>query len=278
MPRDALQIVFGMGLGSFPREFYLAEASRLKLPSYRVEQQVGAGRQYLSLYGGKGMYLDQRIDAVAGRELRLRGQIRASNDNGRLSASLCDKSFLESVRCESAEVFSGADWQPFEMRLALPGGERDRFGVPAPMSLSLHNGAFGTRIDVTQLSLSDAERELLGNGSFEHGMDRWFMFSDVHLSWRALSTWVQVFFEQGVLGLAAWLAVGVAVLAAALNRRAAPATAAALLASVAGTLLTWSFDSLLDSPRILILVALIAATSAIGSSYPAGADAPRSRT
>jgi len=278
MPRDVLHMAFGMGLGSFPREFYLGEASRLKLPSYRQEREAGAGGQFLSLYGGKGMYLDQRIGAEAGRDLRLRGQIRASSEKGRLSLSLCEKSFLESVRCESAEVVAGTEWQPFEIKLMLPAGERSRLGVSVPISLSLHNGTFGTRIDVTQLSLSDAERELLSNGSFEHGMDRWFMFSDVHLAWRALSTWVQVFFEQGLLGLAAWLAVGVAVLAAALNRRTAPTTTAALLASVAGAVLIWTFDSLLDSPRILALLALIAAASAVSSSGVAGADAPRVQT
>ena len=44
--------------------------------------------------------------------------------------------------------------------------------------------------------------ELLGNGDFQHGNDRWFFTSDRHhLPWHAKNLWLHVYFEQGVLGL-----------------------------------------------------------------------------
>ena len=98
------------------------------------------------------------------------------------------------------------------------------------MSLSLHNAAFGTRAEVSQLSLVDGEAELLSNGSFEHGLDRWFITSDDHLAWRTKNTALQIVFEQGALGVLAWLAVSVAAVTLVLGPSTLPGATAACAA------------------------------------------------
>ena len=114
-------------------------------------------------------------------------------------------------------------------------------------------------MEVTGLSLVDGQDELLGNGSFRHGLDRWFVTSDVHLAWRVLDTPLQVAFEQGALGILAWLALGVAAIAVVLQSSASPGTTAAFVAAMVGFLAVGCFDSLLDSPRIILLLGLIGA-------------------
>jgi hypothetical protein len=269
---DPWRVLFGTGLGSFPREFYLAEATSTRLAAYRLEREPGDGRAYLALVGGRGMYLDQRVPAAVGEELRLSGLVRASREGSELAVALCEKSFLASVRCAWARAPAGRNWQPFDVRLLLPRAAGARIGPDVPVSLSLHNGASGVRIELTQLSLRGRSTERLDNGSFQHGLDRWLMHSDEHRAWRALNTWVQVAFEQGLLGVLAWLSLGYAIAAAAL-RTADAAASAAVGAAALAFVAVGCFDTLLDAPRILVLVALIggAAILAPRRMYSTGA-------
>ena len=145
--------LLGMGLGSFPREFYLAYAGTRQLPGYLLETQAGSGSHYLVLTGGRGMYMDQRIAARGSQELRLRGLIRSPQTGARLSVSLCAKSFLNSVGCDEAVVLASPTWRSFEVRLASPAQAEVRTAPTAPVSLSLHNGTFGSSVEVTGLTL-----------------------------------------------------------------------------------------------------------------------------
>jgi VanZ family protein len=260
MRSDPLHVVLGMGLGSFPREFYLAQAVPLKLAAYRLDREPG-GKAFLTLVGGRAMYLDQRVAAATGREVLLRGQIRASRERAALEVALCEKSFLASVRCDWASVPAATDWQRFEVRLKLPPSSHPPMGPGAPVSLSLHNPAFGTRIDVTELSLLDGAAEQLANGAFKQEMDRWLMYSDVHLAWRALNTPVQILFDQGLLGVLAWAALSFGIAAIKVRRTAEPVTAMCA-AAVLGLVAVACFDTLLDAPRIVALVALVVAACA----------------
>jgi hypothetical protein len=266
MRPDALHVLFGMGLGSFPREFYVAHAATRELPAYRLERDPRSKQPYLALTGGRGMYVDQRIAAKPGDELTLRGQVRSLQAGARLSVMLCEKSFLNSVGCRSAVVPAPSAWQSFEVRLRSPQQAGVRFAPAPPVALSLHNGAFGTRVEVTQLSLADAQSDLLRNGSFDRGLDHWLVASDVHLAWRVLNTPLQIVFEQGLLGAAAWLLLCVAGIAAVVRPSASPATTAAFAAAGIGFLAVGCFDSLLDAPRVTLLAALTIAAGLLCAS------------
>jgi hypothetical protein len=201
------------------------------------------------------MYLDQRVAATAGRELRLRGLVRASRENAELAVALCEKSFLASVQCDWSRVVAATDWQPFDLALTLRAAEPARSGPAPPVSLSLHNGASGVRFEVTRLSLRDGSTELLANGAFDRGPDRWLMHSDFHLAWRAHSTPLQITFEQGMFGLLAWAALWLSA-AIAVVRRSGDLPAAALAAAIA-FFAVGCFDTLLDAPRLTVLAGLV---------------------
>ncbi|MHB8494810.1 MAG: O-antigen ligase family protein [Casimicrobiaceae bacterium] len=256
---DPLHVLLGMGLGSFPRDFYLSNAVAEQLPAYRLGRDPTSARRYLDLVGGRGMYMDQRVDVAPGREVLLRGEVRTPQTASALSISLCEKSLLNSAHCDRTGVSAGPAWRSFAVPLKSPPPVGARFGPRPPVALSLSNGAFGSRVEVTGLSLVDGHDELLGNGSFRHGLDRWFVTSDVHLAWRVLDTPLQVAFEQGALGILAWLALGIAAIGVALRSSAPAAMSAAFVAAMVGFLAVGSFDTLLDAPRIILLIALIGA-------------------
>ena len=151
--------------------------------------------------------MDQRVSPTPGNEILLRGQVRSPQAGAKLSISLCEKSMLNSLNCEQAYVLTGPTWRPFEVRMLSPQRSGTGPGPSAPVSISLQNGQFGSRVEVTQLSLVDKNVDLISNGAFEDGLDHWFVTSDVHLAWRVHNTPLQIAFEQGVLGVAAWLAM-----------------------------------------------------------------------
>ena len=56
-------------------------------------------------------------------------------------------------------------------------------------------------------------RELVANGDFSSGVDRWLFVTDQDLAWHIHEQWVETYFAQGVLGVVASiiLLAGVAV-------------------------------------------------------------------
>lgn len=261
MPFDPMHLLFGTGLGSFPRQFYLSYASEYGLPSYRVESAHGGEPGLLLLTGGDGMYVDQRVDARSGHRLTLSGMVRSRQTDATLGVSLCIKSMLNSVACDSAQVQAQPVWRSFKVQLQRPpwGGE----AALAPVSLSLAVGKFGSSVEVTQLSLREDGRELLSNGSFRHGMDRWFFTSDDGAAWRASNTFLQIFLEQGMLGVLAWALLLVAALRRLVEPTRATRTFALAAGSIAGLLVTGTFDTLSDAPRLIVLLAMIVMLPAI---------------
>ncbi|HEX9171595.1 MAG TPA: hypothetical protein VF861_02950, partial [Telluria sp.] len=153
---------------------------------------------------------------------------------------------------------TGGAWRQFSTSFTShpPGGPRQAL---RPLKLSLFGEAEGSAIDLDDVSLRGADgRELLRNGSFGAGMDHWFFTSDNHLPWHLENTWLQLAFEQGLLGVAAFAALVLCALAALRRRlrageRHAPVLAAALAAFLALSLL----NSVFDFPRISLLVYLI---------------------
>ena len=61
-------------------------------------------------------------------------------------------------------------------------------------------------IDAVQFSADGFN--LLRNGSFRDGLDYWFSYNDFsHLPWHVKNTFLQVWFETGLLGLCLFLAL-----------------------------------------------------------------------
>jgi VanZ family protein len=251
--------LLGMGLGSFPRVYFWADPGPARPGTFSYVNE--GGEAFLRLGSGRPVYLLQRLRLGAGTRYRVSVDLRAAAGAGSLAALVCEKSLLYSLNCksESWRTPKADGWARQEGRLDLT--ELARRG--RPLSLALYNGSRGTLIDVDDLSLRDEQgRELIANGGFERGQDRWFFTSDDHLSWHTKNLWVQLLFEQGWLGMLLFMALTTSALARLVaGMRGRDAVATVLLASLASGLAVGLSDGILDAPRVALLLYLLVLTS-----------------
>jgi hypothetical protein len=131
-------------------------------------------------------------------------------------------------------------------------------------------------VDIDNVRLTDqAGKDLVHNGTFAEDMDHWFFATDEHLAWHIKSMPLAIFFDQGWFGLVAYGSFLIVTLAGALrsalagNHMAGTLGAAALAFVVVGI-----FDTLIDSPRFLFLIVVLASLAA---GWPANSEPFRVR-
>jgi hypothetical protein len=248
----------GMGLGRFPAAYFWRGRPEAPPASLGFARPPGEATRVLRLGGGPGLFVDQRVAVERGTTYMLALRLRSASGEAALSVALCEKSMIHSAACGGASVPAGPAWRTASLALRLDAPAESPHAA-RPAVLSLANPQAGTVVEVDDVSLRDpAGRELIDNGSFAAAGDRWFPTSDDHLAWHAKSLPLHVYFEQGLLGLAAWTLVCLlAVARLAVRARDEPAAAAGL-AALAGFLAVGVFDSLIDAPRFFLLFLLLA--------------------
>jgi hypothetical protein len=106
--------------------------------------------------------------------------------------------------------------------------------------------------------LDPQQNQLFRNGDFVQVTTRWFFTDDDHLVWRMKDQFLMLLFEQGVLGLTAYIMLSAAAILglwraiSSGNRAAAPIAAAITAYFCAGL-----FDYLLEAPRLSTLFYLL---------------------
>lgn len=259
-------VLFGLGLGRYPDSYFW------KLPDPGVPGflalQGGVGERSMRIGGerhtlgyGEVLRLTQRIptDAMAPFHFRLRAR---SDVDMTLHLALCRKHLLYPEDClgSAANLKGGGAWQDIELKAQGSAEGFSRPGWPRrPASLALYVDGHG-QVDVDDVQAFDGQlRPLLRNGDFERGVDFWFFSSDRdHLPWHAKNVFVHTYVEQGVLGLAALL---LALLTAVVHLLRLPTRlhplAPILLAALVGVATVGLVDSLLDMPRITLMIMLV---------------------
>jgi O-antigen ligase len=254
----ALTALFGMGLGSYQRT--MLWHSPVNRPSDLVLDRDGQGT-YASMRVESPFYLGQKIALPDAGPLHLTFRSR-SPDGLTASVAICDKVLLYSDNCRGVDGGPAVpnQWTAVRATIPIDGlGGRAVFGLlRRPVELALF-GPIGHRIEVRDIDLTDdAGRPMLVNGTFEHGLDRWIFTDDSHVSWRMLSQYLMLWFETGILGLAAFAGLSALALAGgmrALNRGAV--TGAAVVGAIAGFLVSGLFDNVLEAPRLAALFFLV---------------------
>jgi hypothetical protein len=131
-----------------------------------------------------------------------------------------------------------------------------------PVELALFDPVPDSTIEIGHIRMFDPrDLNILSNGDFSHGMDRWYFTDDQHRIWRIHNQYLMSLFEGGFLGLVSFIllaaaAVAGAVRAMAQGNRMAAAVAASLLAFLCSSV----FDYLLEAPRLSTLFYLVAFT------------------
>lgn len=257
--------LLGAGSGSFAAAFYWYSSAPARPAAYAFVEE--RNNVFLRLGSGESLYFEQVVPIEPGRTYRLRLDVRSSAKSAALTVPLCEKALLYSFTCawNTLKFPSGnGQWQQQEIHIRT-----DRFGPPGsllhrPVKLSIFHQGKSILIDVDNVALLDeAGRDLIRNGDFSKGMQRWFFSTDSHLAWHAKNLFVHVLFEQGWLGLGTFVAV-LAVAGGSLLRRAGrDALALTLFVSLTAFLVVGLVDSLIDEPRLdflffwLLAIALV---------------------
>lgn len=279
MDGDSGTQFFGMGLGTFPRTYLARNTDGARPTTFAFIQEDG--NTFLRLGSGELLYITQRIPIQHDTVYRLRLDLRnPGGGDPALTIPICEKFILHSFECHwiSAEPKqAGGQWvtQKIEFNSGKVGTALGRFGLGRPTQLAIFNPSPHTIVDVDNIQLFDTHgKDLLANGSFNEGIDRWFFSTDSHLSWHPKNLFVQLFFEQGALGLFLFvLSAAVALYRSGRGALAGDIMSLAMLASLAGFLSIGMFDSLFDDPRMSLLYFVILVL-ALDAPRPAGSNDP----
>lgn len=258
-----LDPVLGKGLGRYPSSYFFARSSIEHPGDYRLSSQ--AGNNYLVLAGGKQQYMGWgEILRVSQRILPPKGPVSVSlsvrvTKPVNVHLEVCEKHLLYSAGCLLGGVYvepKTTDWQSFEV--PLKGGELSSGAWFAPriVSFSVATDSVMGLVDVDNIQLRSADgRQLLDNGDFSQDLQRWFFSSDRnHLPWHIKNVFMNVLFDQGGVGLALFIAMGLAALwRVTVGRAKDHPLAPGIAGGLVGFVVVGLFDSLLDVPRLAFL-------------------------
>ena len=115
-------------------------------------------------------------------------------------------------------------------------------------------------IEIGHIRMFDPrDLNILSNGDFSHGMDRWYFTDDQHRIWRIENQYLMSLFEGGALGLVSFMLLAIAAIAGTTRAMArGNRMAAAVAASLLAFLCSGVFDYLLGVPRLSALFYIVA--------------------
>jgi len=266
--------LFGVGPGQFPYTHFGSSLGEPRTEGFTLEP--GAGNALLRLGTGATVYIEQIVTPPVGKELDLTMNVRSATGAPKLSVTLCRKSMLTAEDCEQVLVEgikAPGRWQTQYATIPPLPAPRNAMAALVPIKLSIATPSAGPAIDVDNVSLRPAGtgNYLVRNGSFAHGMDRWFFATDVDPPWHIHSLPLALLFDLGWVGLIAAAAVLSMALAGggkALLRGNVAGIAA--FAGLVAFLVSGSLNTLIDEPRFLWLLGVLTWLCAWhGRSYPA---------
>jgi hypothetical protein len=224
---------------------------------------VKDGNTYLRLSSGDPINVEQVVDVQPGQAYVLKLDVRASAPSATLSVPICEKWMLTSKNCISHTLAVGGvsgSWHSLEVRFTTIALPTSAWYSHPPTKLSINYAVPNSTIDIDNVRLETAQgANLLRNGDFAKGLDHWFFSTDGHLQWHIKSLFYGVLFDQGWFGLVALLGfLGLVLTSAALNAYRGDKLAGAGLAALSSFLVVGLFDTLIDAPRFLLLMLLLA--------------------
>lgn len=252
--------LFGMGPGRFPAIYRERNPEPAPMAYFTLGED--GDDSYLSLFAGRTIYVSQFVRVRPHTRYSLRFRARTWDERTKLTVPICEKWVTDSFECAWTTIplgNTGGEWATFEKvidtgAVAAPKGRSGWIGA-RPVKLTLYYPTTSTRLDVTDIRLIDPVGfNRVDNGDFSKGLDFWYFTVDDHLPWHIKNLFVGVWFDQGLVGLALFVAlVGVVVVRLLGQILAGERYSAVLLASLSGFLVVGIIGSLFDAPRLTLL-------------------------
>ena len=256
--------LFGMGLGTFPRLLRARSAMDMAVTNFVIGRENEYN--YLSISANAPLYIDQRLRNPSKGPYEISLSIRSPDGKGSLTTMLCEKVLLYSRGCDGPSFRPSriGEWERVRATISVTDFQELDLGlIGRPVALSVFDDEPGTGIETTNIHLRDRKgHDLLENSDFTRGMERWYFTDDQHTAWRIKNQYLMTLFEEGALGLAAFLLLlGTALVRATVAAWRGDAMGAILGASLTAFLCSCLSDAELEAPRLAMLFFLIAFVS-----------------
>jgi hypothetical protein len=260
---------FGKGLGRLPAQFSARVGSHQIPADFRLQDENG--NRYVVLSGPpaaivlSGLFgIAQRVFVPPNEAMTAEFDLRTSVPVA-LDVSLCEKHLIYEGDClgGQAEVGASTGWQ--HVAVPLEGEFQGGSHVLRQQVFSIAVLGVGRAVDVDNLALRAGGRQWLANGDFSAGLAHWSLSGSFYfLPWHMDNLYLEVLFDQGVLGLVALLGLTAwslwrLVVGAARHHVLAPFLAASLV----GFLAVGLVSSLMDAPRTAFLFFLLLLTAQV---------------
>ena len=265
---DAMTQFLGMGLGRFPAE-YLLRNIQAPLPG-SFQYIAEPGNQFLRLAGprypagfGEVLQFGQRVTIDPFERYEFSASYRTKTPNAVLEAFICEKLLLYTELCNNKTIeLKEADGRWHEVSSQIDSGAigAGTWYERRPVQFTFDIARERTIVDVDNFRFVDRRgNDLIKNGDLERGNDFWFYSSDrYHLPWHAQNLWLNIYFDQGWLGVLTFsILVVYALRRLSIAAWAGQLAPGLLFAGISAFLVVGLFDSLLDVPRIATLFYLI---------------------
>ena len=205
--------LLGSGVGSFPARYIAYHSNSVaQVGSFNVARD--GRRSVLRLGGGNDLQLGQRVGIEPHTLYGINVRLRASG-SGKLVVALCERNQIYASNFRPTCVHQRLRFEPLddefqEVSLEMDSGRvgEGRALSRRPTLFSLKFSGPGQVLEIDAVQFSADGFNLLRNGSFRDGLDYWFSYNDFsHLPWHVKNTFLQVWFETGLLGLCLFLAL-----------------------------------------------------------------------
>lgn len=262
------EILLGKGLGRFPANFFFSNPDHGFPGHYGINDNNG--NHYLTLAGANYpttftqiLKVSQRLSTDLDGSLKVSLNIRPKTDVA-LIVEICEKHLLYPSNCSSGRIATKASphsWAEVTAKLEGPLQNTGRWYAPAfkVLSLGVENQSGVVDIDTIALSSQSGTEIPLVNGDFQNEMQHWFFTSDRnHMPWHAKNLLVNLYFDQGLVGLGLFLLLTLCALWR-LNFGKAKSwgNSPYFTSAIIGFLIVGMFDSLTDVPRLAFAYYLI---------------------
>lgn len=262
MGDDPESRLLGMGRGAFPRSYYWSHPGDALPPTMRHLREDANSFLRLDRSDSSGdLFLTQRFEVSEPGPYRLSISLRPrTNQSARLLIEICERLIYQSYKtCRWMGINSGSDsgrWINFNKTFSVSNLGEKRWYGSRPVQIAILNRGLNQGVDIDDVQIiTPSGARLLDNSTFDEGLDHWFFYSGNHLGWHIKNIWVDTFFEGGWIGLFIFSLLVVYTLVVSYKRlRRRDSFPLLYLPALTGLMVVGLFDSILDEPRLTLLL------------------------
>lgn len=250
-------LLFGEGMGSMPKVYYLNYFSEMTLPSLRWQKLDGRSAVQL---GSGGYPFHQKLKLQSHTDYTLKLKFKAELPGDRLAIDICHKHILFSEHwqpeCTGTEYAAKTGGQWAQLEWSFNSGRLGQYGLfDWPPTLQIHNYSDNPLwLDAVEIFDSQG-RQIVKNEQFDQRLLYWLWTSDFeHLPWHSKQIFIHVWLEQGWIGLSLFVLLLVLAFLRQIKLYSLGETVPiALLPAMTGVLGLGLTDTFIDEPQISLL-------------------------